>query len=134
MELCPKPMLPSGYCEVSQPDSPIILLYHHTCTIYREVFVAKLLAVEQVMLVLHDAVVIAALHCTFWWRLFCMCCITFSSHLFPIMLFRTQQLPCWSPFVFQPFAVLRLCPFSGPHPSVNPDPLTPLHLPNFSVQ
>ena len=80
MELCPKPMLPSGYCKVSQRDSPIILPSHLTCTIYRGVFVAKLHVVLQVTLVLHDAVVTAALQCTIWWRLSCMCCITFSSH------------------------------------------------------
>jgi hypothetical protein len=114
MELCPKPMLPSGYYEVSQPDSPIVLPSHLTCTVYREVFVAKLLAVQRVTLVLHDAVVTAVLHCTIWWRLFCMCCITFSSHLFPILLFWTQQLPCWLPFVFQPVTTLIMSLFRAP--------------------
>ena len=141
MELCPKPMLPSGYCEVSHPDSPIFPPSHLIFTIYREVFVAKLLAVQRVTLVLHDAVVTAALQCTIWWRPFCMCCITVLNvlyHLFlPSVLHSAVLNPTTSLLVticFQPSAVLQLCPFSGLHPSVNPGPLTPLHLPNFSVQ
>jgi hypothetical protein len=43
MELCPKLILPIGHCEVSQPNSPIVLSSHLTYTICREIIVAKLL-------------------------------------------------------------------------------------------
>jgi hypothetical protein len=66
----------------------------------------------------------------------CSVCVVapFPPICSPFCSSEPNNFPVGHHLFFNPTLYFRLCPFSGPHPPVNPGPRTPLHLPIFSVQ